>query len=161
MKKVNRNLQEEVGKKRAFASREQEAYLNLLRTHQVLTDAFHVLFREHGLTQSQYNVLRIVRGSGKEGIASQSIAEQMVARDPDMTTLVDRLEKAKLVSRRRSRADRRVIRVCLLAKGRRLLAELDGKVMRLHRAQLGHMSGERLSRLSELLVEARYPSEVE
>jgi len=149
------SLQHEVGKQDPFDSPEQEAFLNVSRTQHCLGAEFNTLFRLHRLTPPQYNVLRIVRGSGKTGIPSQTIGQRMVANDPDVTNLIDRLEKRKLVTRHRSDQDRRVIRIQITPDGRKLLTKLDPQVMALHQNQLGHMTKKRLALLSELLVEAR------
>lgn len=129
------------------------------RTQFCLGADFITLFRSHELTPPQYNVLRIVRGSGKTGTPSQAIGQRMVANDPDITKLIDRLEKRQLVTRHRNDQDRRVIRIQITAAGQKLLDKLDPQVNALHRKQLGHMTRKRLTLLSELLVEARQRTE--
>lgn len=148
-------LRAEIGKRGPFASPEQEAYLNLLRTHSVLSAEFDRLFRGEGLGESTYNALRILRGAGDEGRACHEIGAHLVARVPDVTRLVDRLEAAGLVERRRDERDRRVVRVHITPRGLEVLGRLDTPVLELHERQLGHMSAEELATLSALLAKAR------
>src|SRR5690348_1626218 len=140
-------LQSELKKKRPFEQAEEEAILNLLRTVDVVSLPFERLFAEHGISGPQYNVLRILRGHGPKGLPCTEIGEQMVSRMPDMTRLVDRLERAGLVRRSRTEEDRRVVLICLTAKGLDLIAGLDGPVRRLHKETLGHLTREELKEL--------------
>src|SRR5262245_23823541 len=153
-------LQAELRKKRPFDVPEEEAFLNLQRTLDALAGPFEQLFRERGLSDSQYNVLRILRGIGGDGLPCSEIGERMVSRDPDITRLVDRLEKAGLVERARIARDRRVILVRLTAAGLKLVGDLDKPVMELHRRQLGHLTRAELADLNRLLVKGRYPAGV-
>lgn len=148
-------LGDEIGKSKPFQIPEQEAYLNLLRTASVLSEGFARLFAGHGLSETAYNALRILRGAGEGGRMCQEIGGQLVARVPDVTRLVDRLEREGLVSRRRGERDRRAVYVVITARGLEALAALDEPVMHLHRAQLGHLSGEDLASLIGLLERAR------
>ncbi len=151
------SLQHEVGKQHPFDAPEQEAYLNLMRAHAVLSRAFAGLFKEHGLSDAQYNVLRIVSSAGKEGLRTETIGARMVAQDPDTTRLVDRLEKAGLVTRKPAPEDRRCVVVAATDAGLLKLRELNDKVFGMHRAQLGHMTASDLNQLSRLLFRARHP----
>src|SRR5437868_14336518 len=117
-------LQHEVKKRRPFESLEEEAVLNLVRTHDRLQIHFVRLFREHGLTPSQYNILRILRGEGQP-LPMLEIADRMVAVVPGITGLIDRLEAVGLVQRERSTADRRVINVAITAKALERLDQLE------------------------------------
>lgn len=153
------SLQHELRKKQAFAVPEEEAYLNLLRTQAVLGAGFEQLFRSHGLTEATYNVLRILRGAGEKGRMCHEIGEDMVARVPDVTRLVDRLEKAGFVTRRRCDQDRRVVHVAATRKGLDLLALIDEPLIALHRRTLGHLSRRELAELSRLLYRARHPED--
>lgn len=152
-------LQQELGKRRPFDLPEQEAYLNLQRTHSVLSAPFERLFEQHGLSSSGFNILRILRGAREAGLEHgrpcHAIGDEMVARVPDVTRLVDRLEKAGLVSRCRCTKDRRVVYVAITRAGLDLLARLDGPTLDLHRAQLGHLTAEELRELSRLLERCR------
>ena len=152
-----RNLQEEIGKVSGFDCPEQEAFLNLVRTHAVLAGEFASLFKEFGLSEPQYNALRIVAAAGGRGIRTETIGARMVARDPDTTRLIDRLGKSGLVSRTRSEEDRRCVLVEITDEGRQVLRRLRPRVDRMHREQLGHLDSRDLARLSELLFRARHP----
>ena len=148
-------LQAELRKKKPFDSLEQEVGLNLARTEDEMMQEFTKLFGQHGLSSSQYNVLRILRGSGGEGTPCQEIAAQMINHMPDITRLVDRLEEAGLVERQRTRADRRVVLVKITRKGTDVLTELDRPVLALHKKLLGHLSRAELTELNRLLVKVR------
>ena len=152
-----RNLQEEIGKSSAFELPEQEVFLNLVRTHASLLVEFSQLFKEHGISDSQYNALRIISAAGTKGLRSETIGLDMVAKDPDTTRLIDRLVKAKLAQRMRSEKDRRCVLVTITAEGRQLLRRLRPRVDRLHQHQLGHLSHRQLAQLNELLFSARNP----
>jgi DNA-binding MarR family transcriptional regulator len=150
-------LQEEISKRHPFECPEEEAALNLLRTVDHLGQEFTRLFHEYGISGPQYNVLRILRGVGGEGLPCVDIAGRMITRMPDITRLVDRLEAAGLVARRRTEEDRRVVLVTITAAGLELLARLDRPVLDLHRRQLGHLTRAELAELNRLLVKARRP----
>jgi len=148
-------LQAEIRQKRPFASPAAEAYLNVLRTADRLGEAFESVLKPFGLTPTQYTVLRILAGAGKAGLSCSEISERMLTRDPDMTRLLDRLERAGHVTRAREARDRRVITVRLAPKGRALLADLQGPAARFERQSLGRLGGKRLKALVGLLEEAR------
>src|SRR5687768_10825785 len=114
-------IQEELKQSRPIGSLEEEAFLNLQRTANVLQDEIADLLRRHELTQSQYNVLRILRGAGEHGLTASDIGERMITRDPDVTRLVDRLEKRGLVERWRCGHDRRVVWTRISPEGRALI----------------------------------------
>src|SRR5687767_11725284 len=151
-------LQHEICKRQPFACAEEEAFLSILRTADVLNRAAVEAFKPHDLSPTQYNVLRILRGtcpSGTSGLACSAIAGQMLTRDPDMTRLLDRLEKRGLISRSREEKDRRVVRTCITQKGIDLLAELDPVVKQCDRKYLSHLGEKRLRELIDLLELAR------
>lgn len=152
-------LQAQLRKKRPFDLPQEEAYLNLARTAAILQAPFADLLDTHNLSESCYNVLRILRGHHPAGLPSQSIGPQMVARVPDVTRLVDRLVRGALAERARTEQDRRVVLVRITRRGLDLLARLDGPVSLLHKSQLSHMSPRELSVLNRLLVKARHPHE--
>jgi DNA-binding MarR family transcriptional regulator len=151
---TNGQLQRDLKKRQPFKSPEQEAVLNILRTNDQFQNRFGRLFREYGLTPSQYNVLRILRGEGKP-MPCLEIGERMVQVVPAMTGLVDRLEKQALVRRERCTEDRRVIYVEITRKALDLLAKMDKPVMDLHEQLVAHLSRSELKELSRLLVKAR------
>ncbi len=150
------HLQREIKKKRPFGSLEQEAMLNLIRTNDQFQIRFTRLFREHGLTPSQYNVLRILRGEGKP-LPSLEIASRMVTVVPAITGLIDRLEALEMVTRERCLHDRRVVYVAITEKALKILADLDEPVEQLHHALIGHLSQAELKELIRLLEKAREP----
>lgn len=149
-------LQHELKKKHPFESPEQEAMLNLLRTHDRLIIRFERLFREHGLTHPQYNVLRILRGEGQP-LPILEIASRTIAVVPGITGLIDRLEHAGLVARERCQTDRRVVYVAITPKGLARLAALDEPLTALHAKLFGHLSRAELSQLISLLEKVREP----
>lgn len=149
-------LQHELKKKRPFESPEQEAALSVLRTSDQLQIRFARLLREHGLTPSQYNVLRIVRGEGKP-LPILEIASRTITVVPGITGLIDRLEQAGFVNRLRCEKDRRVIYVALTDHGTTTLTALDEPLVALHRKLLGHLSQGELKDLIRLLEKARGP----
>jgi DNA-binding MarR family transcriptional regulator len=152
-------LKDEIKKKHSFELPEDEAYLNLLRTTTVLYAQFERLFKQAGLSEPQYNVLRILRGVGGCGAACTEIGSRMVSRVPDVTRLVDRLEAAGLVERCRITQDRRVVQVKVTEKGLALLAELEQPLMDLNRKLMRHMTREELTELIRLLDKLRNPPE--
>jgi DNA-binding MarR family transcriptional regulator len=154
------SLQVELKKKHPFESLEQEALLNVLRTSDQLNAEFTKLFNAHSLSGPQYNVLRILRGAGGDGLPCLEIAGQMITRMPDITRLVDRLETAGFVERCRTDADRRVVLVKITAGGLELLARLDQPVRDMHKKVLSHLTQDELRELSRLLVKARSPNGV-
>ena len=148
-------LQTEIKQSRPFRSLEEEVYLNLLRTADALFRRQEELLKRVELSPAQYNVLRILRGAEPEGLACKEIAERMLTRDPDITRLLDRLEKRGLVRRSRDRRDRRVIVVRISKPGLRLLADLDQPVSELSRGDLKHLGNGQLRQLIRLLQTAR------
>ncbi len=147
-------LQHELKKRRPFASPEQEASLNIARTADRFGICFSRLFREYGLTPSQYNVLRILRGEGKP-LPILEVADRMLAAVPGITGLIDRLERLGLIARERSTEDRRVVYVTITEAGLELLGKLDEPVAALHKRLIGHLSPDELRELSRLLEKAR------
>jgi len=147
----------EIGKKRPFDLPEQEAHLNLLRTHSVLSAEGHRLLKPYGLSEALYNALRILRGhdEGSTPKSCSDIGGMMIAQVPDVTRIIDRLEAMGLAQRRRTDADRRVVLVSITKKGMELLARLDRPVLEMHKQQLGHMTRAELRELSRLLEKAR------
>src|SRR6202165_4101141 len=125
-----RGLQAELKQKIPFTSREQEAYLALLRTADALQTQVEARLKEFGLTGTQYNALRILRGAGAEGLPCSEIGERMITRDPDITRLLDRLQKRGLVERSRGKQDRRVIYGKITPAGSKLLREMDGPLQK-------------------------------
>jgi DNA-binding MarR family transcriptional regulator len=144
--------------RKASRSVEQEAYLSIHRTADLLARAAEEAVEPSGLSGTQYNVLRILRGAGPSGLCCGEVAGRMITHDPDITRLLDRLEKRGLIVRARESTDRRVITVRITPEGLRILAELDGPIEEFHRRQLGHLGQQRLKRLIDLLNSARVTS---
>ena len=146
-----RGLQAELKQKIPFASREAEAYLSLLRTSDALQTQVEAQLKEFGLTGTQYNALRILRGAGPEGLPCREIGERMITRDPDVTRLLDRLEDRGFVQRARAKHDRRVIYGKITAAGLKLLREMDAPLEKFGREMLRHVGQEKLKQVIELL----------
>ena len=144
-------LQSELKQKSPFTSAEQEAYLALLRTADVLETQVEAKLKEFGLTGTQYNALRILRGAGSEGLPCSEIGERMITRDPDITRLLDRMEKQELITRERQTDDRRVVKTRVTSKGLDILKNLDGPVHEMHKNQFEHLSSAQLKELVDLL----------
>ncbi len=147
-------LQRELKKKHPFESLEQEVDLNIVRTSDQFQNRFGKLFRQYGLTSSQYNVLRILRGEGKP-MPSLEISSRMIQVVPAMTGLIDRLEKQGLVRRHRCTEDRRVIFIEITEAGGDMLQQLDEPVLELHRSLVGHLTRTELKDLNRLLEKCR------
>jgi DNA-binding MarR family transcriptional regulator len=142
------------GKRRRTPCPEEVLFLDLLRTTDMLTRALDRILKTGALSGTQYNVLRILRGT-PEGLPCGEIASRMITRDPDITRLLDRLEKRELISRCRETKDRRMVMARITPQGLKLLAQLDEPVKETHRKQLGHLGRERLRGLTELLHVSR------
>ncbi|HEX7154239.1 MAG TPA: MarR family transcriptional regulator [Thermoanaerobaculia bacterium] len=148
-------LKRELKQKRPFSSLQEEVVLSLLRTADHVIVPLNALLRTADLSQSQYNVLRILRGAGDDGLACGEISERMVRRDPDLTRLLDRLDGRGLVTRTRDARDRRIVRATITADGLELLASLDAPVVDAVKGALSHIPSERLRTLLELLEDVR------
>jgi DNA-binding MarR family transcriptional regulator len=142
------------GRKRAVGSLEEDAFVSLQRTADLLARKGEKVLRTADISPTQYNVLRILRGS-PQGLPCREIANRMITRDPDITRLLDRLERRGLIARSRETKDRRVVMARVTAGGLHLLAGLDAPVLEMHRKQLGHLGRERLRVLMEVLAAAR------
>jgi DNA-binding MarR family transcriptional regulator len=152
---MSRRLREEIQQQKPFESLEQEAVLNVLHTADVLLQRITAVLKPFKLSHSQYNVLRILRGAGPEGLACREIGKRMITRDPDITRLLDRLEARGLLTRTRDQKDRRVITARITSEGRRLLEALDQPIGEVDRQPLQHLGEQRLRTLIQLLELAR------
>ena len=141
-------------KPRRIACPEESAFLDLLRTTDMLSRGLVRILKTEDLSATQYNVLRILRGS-PDGLPCGEIASRMITRDPDVTRLLDRMEKRGLISRFRDTKDRRTVIGKITAEGLKLLAHLDEPIQEVHGKQLGHLGRNRLWALTELLAAAR------
>src|SRR6202042_740263 len=133
---------------------EEAAFLDLLRTTDMLSRGLITVLKTEDISSTQYNVLRILRGS-PEGLPCGEIANRMITRDPDITRLLDRLEKRGLIARCRETKDRRMVMARITPEGLKLLARMDEPMQEAHRRQLGHLGRERLRTLTGLLQAAR------
>ena len=155
MEPMTGRLKREIKQKKPFSSVQEEVVLAIMRTADQVAVPMNDVLRGAGLSVSQYNVLRIVRGAGADGLPCGEISERMVRRDPDLTRLLDRLEAAGLVTRTRDTRDRRIVRASITKEGGTLLASLDGLVEESIRRSLAHVPVARLRLLLELLDDVR------
>ena len=146
---MRETVQSSKSKQRAGGA-EEAVFLDLLRTTDMLSRGLVQVLKVEDLSSTQYNVLRILRGA-REGLACGEIANRMITRDPDVTRLLDRLEKRGLISRCRETEDRRTVRAWIAPEGLKVLARLDEPVQAAHRQQLAHLGRERRQALTELL----------
>ncbi|HSE53033.1 MAG TPA: MarR family transcriptional regulator [Gemmatimonadales bacterium] len=148
-------LQSELKQHRPFESLEAEASLSILRTAAEMEYQTSEVLKSHGLTITQYNALRILRGAGEQGLCRNEVRDRLIARVPDATRLLDRLEEMGLVIRSREGEDRRFVLTRITKAGHDLLDQLAEPVAALHREQLGHVGAEKLQNLVDLLGEVR------
>ena len=147
--------QETTGKR--YGSPEEKVMLDMVRTCDLLSRGPAQLLKTEDLSVTQYNVLRILRGA-PEGLTCGEIANRMITRDPDITRLLDRLEKRGLITRSRDSKDRRVVLTRIVPEGLKLLSRLDEPMQEVHRRQLGHLGRNQLKTLADLLTAARNPA---
>jgi len=145
----------ELKQTKPFQSLEAEAVLSIARTAAALEHEVAQALKAHDLTPTQYNVLRILRGAGPDGLCRNEVGNRLVTRVPDVTRLLDRMEETGLISRERGAEDRRYVTTRISRKGLDLVATLDRPVHDLHQAQLGHLSKRSLRALIDVLAEAR------
>ena len=148
-------LEDEIQQTRPFASDAQAAHLSIARTAAVLEHAIEAALRPHGITGTQYNVLRILRGAGVEGLCRREVTERMIRPVPDATRLLDRMEAAGLIARERSGVDRRYVSTRLTERGRTLVDRLDGPILELHERHFGGIEAAALRSLVEMLAGVR------
>lgn len=148
-------LRNDLQQRKQFSSLEQEATLSIARTEAVLREPIEELLKHAGVSLTQYNVLRILRGAGPEGLTRNEIRDRLISRMPDVTRLLDRMEEAGWVSRVREVEDRRCVATHLTRSGRTLVDSLDAPVDEEHIRRLGHMTRTQLRTLIELLAIAR------
>lgn len=147
-------MKEDKGERGRASAAEEAVFIELLRTSDVLTRGVVEVLKKGNLSPTQYNVLRVLRGT-RQGLTCGEIGGRLITRDPDITRLLDRMERRGLISRSRESRDRRVVLTRITPEGLRLLSRLDGPVQKAHRRQLGRLGPKRLRELSELLQAAR------
>ena len=150
-------LAAEVKQTKPFASIEEEAVLNIVRTHEFLHQRQTEFLKQFQLTPTQYNILRILRGAGKDGLTCSAAAERMLTADPDITRLLDRMESRGLIERARSEEDRRVVISRITPQGLDLVKSIDKPLVALLRTQVGQLGAERLEALINMLESIRQP----
>ncbi len=148
-------LKREIGQERPFSSVEEEAFLNLLRTSDCIHRAFQRRIRSRGVTSTQYNVLRILRGAQTQGLTCSAIGERMITEVPDITRLLARLKAMKLIRQQRDKRDRRVVWTQISTSGLELLSQMDPEIQQNPKDLLGHLTKAELGELIRLLERAR------
>jgi DNA-binding MarR family transcriptional regulator len=152
---TSKTLRDELKMTRPFRSVEEEAILSIARTAALIEHAGAESLKPFNLTITQYNVLRILRGAGNEGLCRNEVGERLVTRVPDVTRLLDRMEAAGLIIRQRGAEDRRFVATRITEKGLKLLEKIDRELPAMHGRQLGHVSQKRLRELINILEEVR------
>jgi DNA-binding MarR family transcriptional regulator len=151
------SLKHEIAQERPFSSAEEETLLNVMRTADCLQRAFQRMSREWGVTNTQYNVLRILRGSHPQGLTCSAIGDRMITAEPDITRLLARLKALKLIRQQRDRHDRRVVWTQISDAGLELLRQMDPVIQSEPKKLLGHLDEDQLGELTRLLELARKP----
>jgi DNA-binding MarR family transcriptional regulator len=152
---VAKSIVQELKQTRPFPSKAQEVAVGLMRTADVLRRLVGSIVEPKGITVQQYNVLRILRGAGKEGLPTLDIAERMIETAPGITRLIDRLETKKLVSRERCPTDRRQVFCRITRSGLTLLDKLHAPMIEASDSALGHLKKHELASLIDLLDRTR------
>jgi len=145
----------EIKQTKPFESGRDELWLNLSRTAAVIGHEVEQRLRPHGLSPTQYNVLRILRGAGEAGLMQYEIGERLVAQVPDVPRILARMEKAGWIERVRGIVDRRVVRATLTAAGRKLVDQLDSTMHEVHSGLFPAMSEAEMRHACDLLILAR------
>lgn len=151
------SLREEIGQKRPFSTVEEEALISIFVTGDLLSHGLHTMLREYSLTLAQYNVLRILRGAGDNGLPLMTIARRMIVRYPNITRLTDRLEADGLIRRERCTSDRRVVRAFVSPVGLELLGKINGEIDRYTVHLMRGANADSLRSLIDILQEVRVP----
>lgn len=155
MRFVARALHTELKSARPFDLIEEEAHLSIVRTAALLEHAMVQMLKPYGLTPTQYNVLRILRGAGPGGLCRNEVGARLLRQVPDVTRLLDRMAELKLIGRQRTDTDRRLVRTHITPKGLELLDRLDGPVRSFHRTRLEGVTQQKLHQLVDVLAELR------
>ena len=150
-----KTLRAELKMTRPFKSVEEEAILSIARTAAVIEHSAADAFKPFDLTVTQYNVLRILRGAGSDGLCRNEVGERLVTKVPDVTRLLDRMEAAGLIVRERGSRDRRYVATRITDKGLKLVEQIDLELPAIHGRQVGHVSQKRLRDLISILEEIR------
>ncbi|HLB08246.1 MAG TPA: MarR family transcriptional regulator [Gemmatimonadaceae bacterium] len=149
------NLLDEIKQTKPFASRSEEALLSILRTATVLEHGSNEVLRPFGITSTQYNVLRILRGAGAGGLCGKEIAERLISRVPDVSRLLDRMEEVGLLGKKRDANDRRHLTARITAKGRKVLEQATPGLEEFARGRVERLSARSVEGLVEALASIR------
>jgi DNA-binding MarR family transcriptional regulator len=152
---MNHRLEDEIRQSRPFDSLHQAAHLSVARTAAVLEHALSKALEPYGVTPTQYNVLRILRGAGPDGLCRREVTERMIRPVPDATRLLDRMEAAGLIARARSETDRRFVATHITEAGRAVVERLDGPIQELHLRHFGALDAAQLEGLIDALAHVR------
>ena len=150
-------LQDEIHQTRPFARKSSEAMVSILRTATVLEHEQNEALRPHGITQTQYNVLRMLQGAGKTGLCGRDVADRLVSRVPDVSRLMDRMEELDLLTRERDSADRRHVTARISAKGRKVLAQSTPALETVEQKRFGGIDNRTVVALVNALARVRNP----
>jgi len=148
-------LQAEIKQSKPFPRRSSEALLSVMRTAALLAHRLNEILRPFGITELQYNVLRILRGAGREGLCGREIAERLVSQVPDVSRLLDRMESMQLLRRERDATDRRHVTARITPKGLRLLDETTPQLEVFERERFGTFDTDRLQQIIDGLADVR------
>ena len=152
-------LRAELKQTKPFPSRSAEALLSVLRTAAILEHQLGEALKPYGITMTQYNVLRILRGAGKNGLCGREVGERMVSSVPDVSRLLDRMEEIGLIQRERDEADRRHVTARITVKGLDLVTQVTPRLEVIERARFGHLDGDRLDAVIGALEDVRAAGE--
>jgi DNA-binding MarR family transcriptional regulator len=152
---MSSRLQAEIKQTKPFPRRSSEALLSVLRTAALLEHRVNEVLRPHGITELQYNVLRILRGAGPDGWCGREISARLVSKVPDVSRLLDRMEGMQLLRRERDATDRRHVTARITPRGLRVLDEATPELEAFERERFGHLDGERLQHVIDGLADIR------
>jgi DNA-binding MarR family transcriptional regulator len=152
---MSSRLQAEIKQTKPFPRRSSEALLSVMRTAALLEHQLNELLRPYGITELQYNVLRILRGAGPSGLCGREISERLVSKVPDVSRLLDRMEGMQLLRRERDATDRRHVTARITPRGLRVLDESTPELEAFERERFGHLDAERLQHVIEGLADIR------
>ena len=152
---MSSRLQAEIKQTKPFPRRSSEALLSVMRTAALLEHQLNELLRPYGITELQYNVLRILRGAGPSGLCGREISERLVSKVPDVSRLLDRMEGMQLLRRERDATDRRHVTARITPRGLRVLDEATPELEAFERERFGHLDAERLQHVIDGLADIR------
>jgi DNA-binding MarR family transcriptional regulator len=152
---MSSRLQAEIKQTKPFPRRSSEALLSVLRTAALLEHRVNEILRPHGITELQYNVLRILRGAGAEGLCGRDISERLVSQVPDVSRLLDRMESMQLLRRERDATDRRHVTARITAKGLRLLEVTTPELDAFEKERFSNLDEKRLQQVIDGLADIR------